>query len=235
MNHTKKHIIITPFSSRSLCYNILKLPPKKQSHITTQPKNVNARKRYMMLKRITATNLDIDLLLALGRLLHYRLRLVKDIPFALETFHLSCLELAEIQLAHVDSAELVTHDVGGDVLLGALLVGLGLTHRLLEHSLVGFLDSTDAEVDTGTMFLQLDAGKLLAGALGLDGVDAEAEDSLGGWVVGVLGGGGLVSSDNDNETETLDVNLVGCLAAEEVDEHGLGQGEAIRYRRFARE
>ena len=36
---------------------------------------------------------------------------------ALETLHLPCLELAEVLLAHVDAADLVSHDVRLDVLL----------------------------------------------------------------------------------------------------------------------
>lgn len=62
----------------------------------------------------------------------------------------------------------------------------------------------------------------MVGVFGLDGVDVEVEDSFGGWVVGVFGGGGFVSSDNDNEMEIFDVNFVGCFVVEEVDEYGFG-------------
>lgn len=116
----------------------------------------------------------------------------------------------------MDAAKLVTHRVGRDVLLGALLQTLGLLHRLLEHRFVRLTHATDAEVHAGPHLLHLDAGELLPAALGLDEVDAEVDRGLHVAVAGVLVGG-----DGDDVLQALDVDLVGGLALEEIQEHAL--------------
>ena len=141
------------------------------------------------------------------------------VALALQTLHLAGLQLAQVELAQVDAAELVAHGVGRDVLLGALLGAPGLAHGLLEHGLVRVLDAAEAEVHPGAVLLDLDAGQLLAGPLGPDQVGAQVQDGLGARVVGGLGARGLVGRDDHAVLQALDVDLVGRLAAEEVDQH----------------
>jgi hypothetical protein len=163
-----------------------------------------------------------ELFLALGRLLSVvTSHLVVHIPGSLETLHLSGLELAEVLSAQVYSAELVTHGVGRHVLLSPLLVGPGLLHGLLPHGLLGLLDSAHSKVHAGTHLLDLDSRHLLAAALGGDEVDSEVDDGLVVLADGLLGG------DGDHVLQTLDVNLVGALALEEVEEEALGLGVLV--------
>lgn len=119
------------------------------------------------------------------------------------------------------SAELVAHGVSRHVLLGPLLEASGPLHGLLEHGLVGLLDAADAEVHAGAHLLDLDARHLLAGALGGDEVDAEVDGGL------VAVADGLLGRDGDHVLETLDVDLVGALAAEEIEEEALGEGVLV--------
>lgn len=121
----------------------------------------------------------------------------------------------------MDTSHLVTHAVGGDVLLGALLGAARLLHGLLKHRLVGLALASDAEVHAGADLVDLDAGRLLAAALRADGVAAQAD---GGLVVAV---GGLVGGDGDDPLQALDVDLVRLLAAEEVDEEGARVGVLV--------
>jgi len=152
------------------------------------------------------------------------------VPLALKTLHLTCLQLRQIELARVDAADLVTHDVGRDVLLGALLGRLGLAKGLLEQVLVGLLDAAETEVHAGTMLLELNTRETLTGSLGADQVAAKVEDWLGSRVIRVPAPlGGLIGCDDHNVLQSLNVDLVGYLAAEEVDEHGPGHGEGRGY------
>jgi hypothetical protein len=149
---------------------------------------------------------------------HGGIALDSVIAAALQTLHLPCLHGAEVLLARVDLGDLVTHGVGGDVLFGALLGALGLLHGVLEHVCVGELLAADGEVDAGTHLLDFDARQLLATALGLEQVEAHLD-------LGVRAGvGGLLGADADQILQTLDIDLLGVLAAEQVDEKTLGKG-----------
>lgn len=120
------------------------------------------------------------------------------------------------------TTQLVTHRVHGDVLLCPLLDAAGLLHGLLEHGLVCLLHSPDPEVHPRADFLHLDAGQLLAAALGADDIDADVDGGLG-----VALAGGVFGGDGDDVLQTLDVDLVRGLALEEVDEDALCEGVLV--------
>lgn len=116
------------------------------------------------------------------------------------------------------AADLVTHGVGGNVLLGALLEATGLLHSFLEHGLVGLPDAADAEVHAGSDLFDFDAGETLAAALGVDEVDAEVDGGLDFFVASVL-----LGADGNDVLQTLDVDLVVGVTLEEVNQHALGE------------
>lgn len=141
---------------------------------------------------------------------------------SLQTLHLAELQLAEILLAQMHAANLVTHRVGCDVLLGALLGAARLLHGLLEHRLIGLPDSADTEIHARTDLLNLNTGKTLTGSLGTDGVDSQVDGGLNITVASAI-----LCANGDDVLETLDVNLVTGLALEEIKEHALRKGELV--------
>lgn len=138
-------------------------------------------------------------------------------PRTLQSLHLARLQVAKVLLAHVDLARLVAHDVGVDVLLCALLGALWLLERLLHHVWVGEHFPSEAEVHARAHFLDFDAGKFLATALGAQEIETEFYFRVREGVGGFYGG------DGDQVLETFDVDFGCVLAFEEVDEQGLGQ------------
>lgn len=144
------------------------------------------------------------------------------VPVPLQALHLPQLQFAEILLAQVHAADLVTHRVGGDVLLGPLLEAAGLLDGLLEHRLVGLADAAEAEVHAGSNLLDLDAGQLLAASSCLDGVDAQVDRGLELVAAGVL-----LGADGHDVLEAFHVDLVRRLALEEVQEHALGESVLV--------
>lgn len=158
----------------------------------------------------------LRLLLAIGR------RPRSLVPASLQALHLPQLQFAEILLAQVHSADLVTHRVGGDVLLGPLLEAAGLLHGFLEHRLVGLSDAAEAEVHSGSNLLDLDSGELLSASSCLDGVDSQVDRGLDLFTAGLL-----LCADGHDVLKSFHVNLVCGLAFEEVQEHALGESVLV--------
>lgn len=120
------------------------------------------------------------------------------------------------------TTKLVTHRVHGNVLLCPLLDAAGLLHGLLEHGLVCLLHSSNPEVHPGADLLHLDAGKLLAAALGADDIDADVDRGLC-----VALAGGVLCGDGDDVLQAFDVDLVRGLALEEVEKEALCEGVLV--------
>lgn len=155
-------------------------------------------------------------------------------PHPLEPLHLPRLQFLEILLAKMDPTKLITHCRNLDILLRLFHPDLALPHRLLEHRLVGLSDPADAEVHPRPHLLDLDAREPLAGPLRADEVHAQAQDRRGAGIVAgrsVAAAALVVGRDDDDVLQALDVDLVcagrGGVAAEEVGQHALGQGELV--------
>ncbi|KAI9172092.1 Dehydrogenase azaJ [Paramyrothecium foliicola] len=143
-------------------------------------------------------------------------------PGSLQTLHLPQLQLAQILPAQVDAAELVTHGIRRDVLLGPFLGATALLHCLLEHGLVGFPHASDPKVHPGSHLLHLNSGKLLSAALGADEVHTEMDGGLClALACRVLG------TDGYDVLQSLHVDLVRDLALEKVQEQALGHGVLV--------
>jgi hypothetical protein len=149
------------------------------------------------------------------RLRHLDVPIIPLVASALETLHLPRLHSAQILLTHMDLTRLVTHAIGIDVLLGPRLRALWFLQRRLHHIRVCKLLSSEPEVDTRAHFFDLDARQFLARALRADEVEAQFDF----WARHRVGG--FLRADADEVLQALNVDLLGVLALEEVDEQAL--------------